>query len=397
MRRDQIAADRQGFLVPCPDHPNILALVAPPTPRVLPYAPRQQAAFNTAQRAIGRLEGVMGNIPNVDFLTRTLARREAVQSSQIEGTRADLPALLTYEATHGLQGLPADVQVTERYVQALTHGLAAVRSAPNGRRAISLDLVNELHALLMHDAPERFPKGRYRDSQVWIGSGRIEDATFVPAPPAHLMDCMLEFESSILQYMPAADEQGALSVLAQIAIAHAQYETIHPYEDGNGRTGRLLMPLILAAEGFPPLYLSGVLLRYQSAYYSALASVQLQGNWSPWLELLARAVTEACDDAVSIAEDLTALHEQWMQQLGRLRSDSAARRLPAFLLGHPIVSVRQVAEGLSISAQAANVAIATLVEKRVLSMPDEKRWGRVFHATAILERLAQPPSGALAR
>lgn len=390
MKRAEIAADRQRYLVHCPDRPNIWALVAPPTPRRLSYAPGQQLAFATAERAIGRLEGVMGIIPNKDFLTRTLARREAVQSSQIEGTRADLPALLTYEATLGLQGLPADVQVTERYVQALHHGLAAVRATQGGRTAITLKLIDELHAILMQDAPDGFPKGRYRENQVWIGSGRIEDASFVPAPPAYLLDRMQEFELSMLQYARREDEQGELSVLAQIAIAHAQFETIHPYQDGNGRTGRLLMPLILAAEGYPPLYLSGVLLRYKPAYYSALAAVQLQGNWNPWLELLTRAVTEACDDAVSIAEDLTSIHAQWMTQLDGFRSDAAARRLPAFLLGHPIVSARQVAEGLAISAQAANVAIAALVERGILSMPDEKRWGRVFHATAILERLAQP-------
>ncbi len=137
----------------------------------------------------------------------------------------------------------------------------------------------------------------------------------------------------------------------------AQFETIHPYHDGNGRTGRLLMPLMLAAEGYPPLYLSGALLRAKSQYYAALASVQLEGEWGPWLELLGHAVVESCDESISIAEDLLALAERWEQELRSYRAHSATRRLPRFLIGHPVLSVQQAAAGLSISVPAANAAL----------------------------------------
>ena len=332
----------------------------------------------------------MAHIPNADMVTRTLARREAVKSSQIEGTRADLPDLLTYEATRGAGGLPPDVKVTERYVAALQHGLERIRV--EGREALDLLLINELHALLMEDDVGRYPVGAYRTEPVWVGpTDRIEDATFVPAPPEDVPACMEEMAASILQYAPREDEQGELTLMAQLAIAHVQFETIHPYQDGNGRTGRLLIPLMLTAERYPPLYVSGALLRAKQHYYDALASVQLRGDWGPWLQLLSRAVVESCDESIAIARDLLELAERWEQELGRYRSDSASRRLPMFLLGHPVVSVRQVVEGLKVSQPAANAALNNLHKAGIVSLVNERRWGRVFQATEILQRLDRPP------
>jgi Fic family protein len=245
----------------------------------------------------------------------------------------------------------------------------------------------------MHDDDARFPVGAYRTDQVWIGSGdRIEDATFVPAPPAYIKDCMDEMAASILQYTPRDDEQGALTIIAQLAIAHAQFETIHPYHDGNGRTGRLLMPLMLASESYPPLYLSGYLLRARQAYYAALADVQLRGDWEPWLQLLTRAVVESCEESISIAKDLVAIAERWEQQLSRYRSDSATRRLPRFLLGHPVLSVQQVVRGLGVSQPAANAALNNLLAAGIVSLVNERQWGRVFQATEVLQRLDRSPN-----
>ncbi len=390
MRRDQVAIGRQPYLVPVPGDPNVLALVAPPTPRAVPDGGRYTARFAEAHAALGRLQGVMSHLPNADMVTRTLARREAVRSSQIEGTQTNLLQLLTYEATQGMGGLPADVKVTERYVTALQYGLARIRQ--QGRRGLGLSLIHELHAQLMQDNASRFPVGAYRTDQVWIGAGtRIEDATFVPAPPAQIQGCMDEMAASILQYAARDDEQGELSLVAQLAIAHAQFETIHPYHDGNGRTGRLLLPLLLAAEAYPPLYLSDALLRARTTYYSALASVQLRGDWGPWIELLTGSVVESCNESIAIAQDLIALAERWERQLGRYRSHSATRRLPRFLLGHPVLSVQQAVEGLGISQPAANAALNNLLTEGIVSLVDQRQWGRVFQATDILERLDRPP------
>ena len=391
MRRDLIAKDRQPYLVPAHRYPNACALVAPPTPRVLALGGRYEAGFPQAHAALGRLQGTLKHLSNTDMVTRTLARREAVMSSQIEGTKSDLYQLLTYEATHAIGGLPADVRITERYVTALQHGLERVRVG--GRAVIDLALIHELHALLMQDEATGFPIGAYRQTQVWIGSTpRIEDATFVPAPPDRIKGCMEEMAASILQYTPREDEQTMLAIPAQLAIAHAQLETIHPYHDGNGRTGRLLMPLMLAAEGYPPLYLSGALLRAKSEYYAALASVQLQGEWGPWLELLGHAVVESCDESISIAEDLLALAERWEQELRSYRAHSATRRLPRFLIGHPVLSVQQAAAGLHISVPAANAALNNLFAAGIVSLVNERQWGRVFQATQVMRRLDQLPA-----
>ena len=186
-----------------------------------------EAGFAKAHAALGRLQGNLKHLANTDMVTRTLARREAVMSSQIEGTKSNLHQLLTYEATHGIGGLPADVRITERYVAALQHGLERVRVG--GRAVLDLALIDELHTLLMQDEAARFPVGAYREGQVWIvPTIRIDDATFVPAPPAQVKGCMEEMAASILKYKPREDEQTALTILAQLAIAHAQFETIHP-------------------------------------------------------------------------------------------------------------------------------------------------------------------------
>ncbi|GMV30504.1 MAG: toxin Fic [Rhodanobacteraceae bacterium] len=390
MRKDQIAANRQPYLVPAPGYPHVLALVAPPTPRVLDLEPRYQTRLVEAHAALGRLQSALAHIPNADLVTRTLARREAVKSSQIEGTRANLPELLAYEATRGVGAMPPDVTVTERYVMALQQGLDRIHEG--GRAALDLHLIHELHAVLMQEDTGRFPLGAYRTEQVWIGAGlRIEDATFVPAPPAAIAGCMEEMAASILNYAPREDEQAALTIVAQLAIVHAQFETIHPYQDGNGRTGRLLLPLLQAAEGYPPLYLSGALLRAKPAYYAALASVQLRGDWNPWLHLLCRAIVESCNDSIAIAQDLTLLVQRWEQQLASYRTHSATRRLPRFLLGHPVLSVQQAAAGLDISQPAANTALNNLLAAGIVRLANEQKWGRVFLATEILQRLERAP------
>lgn len=390
MRRDSLAYDRTQYLVPALGYPNAFALVAPPTPRMLPLTRQHEAVFSRAHAAIGRLQSALKHIPNADMVTRTLARREAVMSSQIEGTKSDLQQLLTYEASQGAGDVPADVRITQYYVEALALGLERIRT--QGRAALNLALIHELHSSLMRDEKAHLPIGAYRENQVWIGSTkRFEDATFVPAPPSYVQGCMEEMEVSVLKYAAREDEQTELTVLAQLAIAHAQFETIHPYHDGNGRTGRLLMPLILAAESYPPLYLSGALLRAKTQYYAGLASIQLQGEWGPWLELLGNAVVESSDEAILIAEDLLALAQRWEQDLHSYRANSAARRLPRFLIGYPVLSVQQAAMGLSISVPAANAALNNLRAAGIVSLVNERRWGRVFQATEVIQRLDQAP------
>jgi Fic family protein len=385
MRRDDIAPDRQQYLVRAHGHPHVWALTAPPTPRRLNLKPGHDRGFAAAHQALGRLAAALSRIPNVDMVTRTLARREAVMSSQIEGTRSDLPQLLVYEATHGVGDLPPDVRVTQRYVEALARGLDAIRT--QGRAGLTLGLLDELHALLMRDDADRIPIGVYRRGQVWVGAGRLEDAIIVPGPPDSVPPAMAEFAENVLSYAPREDEFGELNLLARLAIAHAQFETIHPYADGNGRVGRLLLPLMLASEGLPPLYLSGTLLDRKHEYYGALASVQLKGEWDDWVALLCRAVEESCDESIAIADALLGLAERWEHSLKALRRDSAARRLPRFLIGHPVLTVQQAAQGLDVSIPAANAAMNRLLAAGIVELVNERQWGRLFRAREVLETL----------
>ncbi len=389
MRRDQVVPSLQRYLVPAAGKPNVMAMVAPPTPRRLPAG--TPALLYNASQALGRLQGAIPHWQNPDLLTRALARREAVQSSQIEGTQTELDDLLTFEVTQDTDGMPPDVRVTRQYVSALQQGLDAVRQ--QGRAAITLELLHGMHRTLMAYEREDLRKGEYRNAQAWIGAvgGRIEEARFVPAPPEKIAGCMRELEQRMLQYQADEDEQTELSVIAQMAIAHAQFETIHPYQDGNGRVGRLLMPLILAAERYPPLYLSGALMRNKRGYYDALNVVQVRGEWAPWMDLVARAVAESADEALAIAEDLQQVLDDWNKRVGSHRQGSVARRLPQLLIGQPVVSVKQVATLLGVSIRAALTGIDALVERGILLPRDGRKWGRTFHAGAVLERLNRAP------
>jgi Fic family protein len=387
MRRTDLSADRQRFLVRCDEpHANCRALVPPPTPRLLPASGRAYPHIQSAHEALGRLQSSVAHLPNTELITRTLARREAVQSSQIEGTRTQLSELLEYEATQGIDGATADAKITERYVVALNDGLVALRPAEGP--GLSLVTVKRLHLLLMQDAPDRVRAGEWRDTQAWIGAGRIEDATFVPPPPSYIDTCMVELEKSMLQYARNEDEHYEISIVARLAITHAQFETIHPFSDGNGRVGRLLMPLMLAETGYPPLYLSGYLLRYRHAYYAALAEVQLRNEWDPWVEFLCHAVVDACDTSLSIAHDMNAIADEWLVKLEDLRMDATARKIPRLLLGHPVTSINEMASLLNTTFQTAAGAIEQLVARGILKDLDPARKrNRIFHATELLSRL----------
>ena len=389
MRRTDVSRDRQPFLVKLEDHPHCWAMVPPPTPRKLPGTiPLLLRRLNEAHEALGALRTAAATLPNADPITRTLSRREAVLSSQIEGTRTQLPDLFEYEVTQGADGKAPDAPEVERYVQALEEGLGSLREHP-GRQGITLDLIKRMHAVLLDGAREELTPGHFRTTQAWIGSGRLEDATFVPPPPAVVSGCMQELESSMLQYQPRDDEMTTISIVAQMAIAHAQFETIHPFADGNGRVGRLILPLMMAAEGYPPLYLSGYLARYRRAYFDALAGVQLKGQWDTWGIMFCDVIVQSARASIAVAADLNAINDQWVQSLSDLRSNAAARRFPQLLLGRPVITVKEAAAQLGVSFPTANDAIGLLVEREILAEPKGKR-DRVFHATQILRRLELP-------
>jgi Fic family protein len=387
MRRQDLSVSRQRTLVKC-DEPrtHCHALVPSKTPRLLPSSVRVGPAMTRAHEALGRLQDAISHLPNTDLITRSLARREAVQSSQIEGTRTQLCELLEYEATQGEEGRSPDAQITERYVIALNDGLTSLNSS--GAEGLTLAVVKRLHSILMECDHRHIRPGQWRDTQAWIGAGRIEDATFVPPPPAYIDACMRELEDSMLRYERREDEHYEIGIVARLAITHAQFETIHPFADGNGRVGRLLTPLMLSEAKYPPLYLSGFMLKHRHAYYGSLAGVQLKDQWDAWVEFLCNAVVDACDTSLSIARDMNAILDTWLARLTDIRIDALTHRLPTLLLGHPVTSVREVASLLQTSLPTASKAVETLVERGILHdrYPERKR-KRILYAPELLARL----------
>ena len=381
MKRSELSPLHQKRLVPVPERSGAFALIPPPTPPMVPLAGSEHEVLK-AHEALGVIRQLASNLPNPDLIARTLDRREAVNSSQIEGTHASVDELLEYEATGESEGLPADVQVTLNYVKALDVGLQAVRRAGPG--AITTALIQELHRVLMDGVQDyRDVPGELRSIQNWIGSANIYDASLVPAPPNQLSPCLDDL-MGLLQYQ--ADGVAAVSIVVRLAIAHAQFEAIHPFRDGNGRVGRLLLPIMLAAEGYPPVYLAGYLKSNQRRYYSTLLAAQTQGDWQAWVSFLARGVVESCSEAAAMTRRLLALRDEWRSRVALLRGDATGRKLVEILMGTPIVTANSVKVQLSVSFPAANTAIAQLVGLGILRS-SERRRNRIFVADEVVELL----------
>jgi Fic family protein len=383
MRSTDFSPDRRRFLVPVPDRPHIRALVPPPCPRALDVR-AVMAPLLAAERAIARLAAIAQRLPRPDLITRSLERREAVLSSQIEGTQTDLTQLMEYEATGSDDGLPKDAAITLGYVRALDHGLRAVRT--EGR--LTLDLIRALHLILTGpDYPYPEGPGEWRRGQNWIGLGRIEDARLVPPPVSSLPACLADLQDFL---QGDADSLIELGLPLRIAVVHAQFEAIHPFSDGNGRVGRLLPPLMLAAEGLPPLYLAGYLKARQRDYYSGLSGVERHGRWTDWLTFFLEGVVSAADTEQATAEALLALREDWARRTVQLRSNSAARRLLDVLLGAPVQTAASARVALGVSIQAATNGLAGLVRLGILREATGRRWGRSFQAHEVIAILEQP-------
>lgn len=386
MKKFDLCVARQKLLVPTEDYPGCFALVPPPTPRLIQLTGMHNELIR-AHEALSALKMLTEQLPKPDLVMRTLDRREAVRSNQIEGTNSDINDLFAYEATGSDQGLPSDVLVTLNYVKALDHGLKKVRGM-NGAEALTNELIKELHSHLMNGVKDfKGTPGEFRKKQNWIGGFKIYDARFVPPPVSKVQECMDDLES-FLQYTPGEEDQMVVSIVLRMAIAHAQFETIHPFIDGNGRVGRLLLPLMLAAEGYPPIYLAGFLKSNQKSYYDTLVNVQLQENWNDWVKFFATGVEEAAHESIMTAKELLAILDRWriaVDELG-LRSDSAMNQIPELLIANPVITVNQVKDVLGISFPTANAALFKLKEMGILVQTDQQR-NRVFVATEVITLL----------
>ena len=394
MRKTDLSPERRKLLVPVVSHSGAFALIPPLTPRVDQLTGLQglHGEVSRAHTALANLQTLSEGLPNPDLVTRTADRREAVRSSQIEGTNSGINDLLTYEVTGNDEGLPPDVRVTFNYVTSLEYGLQQVRE--HGITAFTSGLVKELHTRLMSGVDYIWTPGEFRDKQNWIGGLKIDQARFVPPPADNVPDCMDDL-TSMLQYVPADEDQIEIPIVIRMAVVHAQFEMIHPFFDGNGRIGRILLPLMLAAEGYPPVYLAGYLKDNQREYYDALAGVQLQGRWAEWIKFFAIGVDAAVQESISTALGLGAILRKWKDIVAGLglRRQSVLYKFPELMLGTPVLTAHKAKDALGISFPSASAALALLEEKGILVQREKHQRYRIFYARDVIELLNRPATG----
>ena len=335
--------------------------------------------LSAADRSIGRLAGEVRRLPNPHLLIRPFIRKEAVLSSRIEGTQASLGELLAAEAGAMVERSPADLREVGNYVAALEYGLQRLESLP-----LSLRFVRELHERLMRDVRgDIATPGEFRRSQNWIGrpGGTLADATYVPPPPSELMPCLSAWERFL--------HNRKFPPLVHAALAHAQFEAIHPFLDGNGRVGRLLITLLLAhREGMPSpfLYLSAYFESTRQEYYARLLGITERGEWEEWLVYFLDGVVSQSEDAIGRIERIDSLLSGWKSELARMRSRLPERVLDLFSV-NPFWTVGALAERLDVAYTTAQRAVNWLDELGVVSHVGDDRHDRVYCAQAILDVL----------
>ena len=334
----------------------------PPQPPIR-LAGELQVILSHADRALGRLDGSVRTLPNPDLFVFMYVRKEAVLSSQIEGTQSSLQDLLAAEADlFGRRNRPSDVGEVVNYVNAMNFGLSRLAELP-----VSVRLIREIHERLLHGVRggQQSP-GEPRHSQNWIGPTgcTLADAIFVPPPPSVVPEALSDLERFLHQH----DD---LPLLVKIGLAHAQFETIHPFLDGNGRVGRLLITFLLTEQGVlhkPVLYLSHYFRRHRDAYYDHLQAIRESGAWEGWLAFFLRGVAEVSDEASEMARRILLLREEHRgaitAQLGRAAGNG--HRVLESLFDRPIVSVSDVQQVIGTTYAAANTLVARLSHLGIL-------------------------------
>lgn len=356
-------------------HPDAL-------PPVVEWTPRLVRTLSEADQVLGRLAGEGRRLPNPHLLIRPFVQREAVYSSRIEGTQSTLGELLAAEAGATVERSPEDLREVGNYVAALNHGIKRLDTLP-----LSIRLVNELHEKLMHGVRgDHATPGELRRSQNWIGPAgcTLANATYVPPPPDIMMECLGEWETFL--------HDQSLPALVHAAMAHYQFEAIHPFLDGNGRVGRLLITLLLHHRGvlpMPLLYLSAFFEATRRDYYDALQGVTERSAWEEWLLYFLNGVARQSEDALSRAQRLNQLVDQWRQSISGDASPAALRLLD-FLAVNPFMTVRKAEEKLGVAYNTAAAALRLLNKRHIIIQINDARRDRVFCAQALLDILEEP-------
>jgi Fic family protein len=354
-----------------------------PLPPKLNWTPKLVRALSDADQLLGRLAGEGRRLPNPHLRIRPFVQREAVFSSRIEGTQSTLGELLASDAGAVVARSPEDLREVGNYVAALEHGIARLKTLP-----LSVRLVRELHEKLMtgvrghHATP-----GELRRSQNWIGppGSTLTQATYVPPPHEEMLDYLGAWEEFL------HDE--SLPPLVQTALMHYQFEAIHPFLDGNGRVGRLLITLLLMQRGvlpLPLLYLSAFFEATRRDYYDSLRAVTERSAWEDWLLYFFNGVARQSEDALSRAERINQQLDQWRKHVSGTGTGVALRLLD--LLGtNPFITVRKAEAQLGVAFNTAATALRRLVGLRIVNQVGDARRDRVFCAQALLDILEEPP------
>lgn len=334
--------------------------------------------------SLGRLDGISTLLPDPSLFLYMYVRKEAVLSSQIEGTQSSLSDLLLYESD-AAPGLPLeDVGEVSNYVAALNYGLKRVAEG----FPLSNRLFREIHRILLRrgrgSGQER---GEFRRSQNWIGGSRPGNALYLPPPADRVPDCMSRLERFL------HDRPSRTPILVKAGLAHGQFESIHPFLDGNGRVGRLLVTLILCSEGVlrqPLLYLSLYFKRHRAAYYNLLQGLRTQGEWERWLNFFMEGLTETAESAVATARKLEAILERDRRVIqGAGKAAGSALRVHRVLEKSPILSIGVASRKSKISVPTATSALKLLEKLKIVKEITGKRRGRLYAYTRYISLLSE--------
>ncbi|KQZ62106.1 cell filamentation protein Fic [Rhizobium sp. Root149] len=353
----------------------------PPEPAIDVLSLLERLSF--AERALGRLDGITMLLPRQELFLYMYVRKEAVLSSQIEGTQSTLSDLLRFE-TEAQSGQPVDdIREVSNYVDAMMYGLERLETLP-----MSLRLIREMHARLLHSGRggTKDP-GEFRRSQNWIGGTRPGNALFVPPPITEMAGCLDAFE----RFMH--DDQSRLPALIKAGLLHVQFETIHPFLDGNGRIGRLLVTLYLCMNGVlrkPLLYLSLYLKSHRKEYYRLLQEVREHGNWEAWLDFFLAGVADTANQAFEAATQIVDLFKEDRERI-TMESDRAgsALRIHELFQQNPFHTANQIATITGLSAPTVNAALADLERLGIVDEVTGRKRGRVFSYRRYLAILSE--------
>lgn len=353
----------------------------PPQPPI-EWGDELRHSFEDAHRALGRLDGVSLLLPDPRLFLYTYVRKEAVLSSQIEGTQSSLSDLLLFELG-ARPGVPLD-DVTEvsNYVAAQEHGLRRLE----GGFPLSNRLLREMHEILLHSGRgSRRAPGQFRRSQNWIGGSRPGDALFVPPPADRVAQCMGDLERFL--------HDGSIPPLLKAALAHVQFETIHPFLDGNGRLGRLLITLLLCAEGLltrPLLYLSLHFKTHRARYYALLNQVRISGDWEGWLQFFAEAVSATATAAADTVRRLLEMQLEDREAIRTVgRSAGSILQVHEALMERPLAYAAYVSEATRLSAATTNRALDELQSLGIVEELTGQKRNRIWAYTRYIELLSE--------